>query len=104
MTTSGVVSRDRCLELDPLVDYVVAHHEVISDGHFAALGKIGSVAVSTAHPLSSLVVADGSLDVKGLCTAVPEVRFVQVPRIDPDAIEADRVFEERRDVRCAAFW
>ena len=103
MTTSGEVSWDRCLELDPFVNYVVAHYKIISDGHFAALGKIGSVVVGTAYPLSSLVVADRSLDVKGLCTAVPEVGFIQVPRVDPDAIKADGVFEERRDVRCAAF-
>ena len=103
MTTSGKVSWNRCLELDPLVNYVVAHHEVISDGDLSALCQVGSVVVSTANPLSSLVVADGSLDVEGLCTAVLEVGIVHIPGIDPDAIEADRVFEERRDIRCAAF-
>ena len=47
---------------------------------------------------TGLVVANGVLDVERLCTAIPEIRVVQIPRVDPDTIVADWVGEELGDV------
>lgn len=91
VSTHFPVSGLRSLELDPLLGDIIADNKVISCGNIAASGAIFLSVTSLPFPDSSFSVADRRFNVKGSDTTVPEVGVIDIPAINPDSIEADRI-------------